>query len=108
MSRSVLTDASGETIAETLVSILISALALTLLATMVTTAVNIITSSKEHMNEFYASESHMVHEDQSEATSATLTFEVPLEPDASTMDVDVYSTDEDGTIVYYTREGSQP
>ncbi|MBR3317232.1 MAG: hypothetical protein IKG21_05380 [Atopobiaceae bacterium] len=101
MSRKILRDSSGETIAETLVSILISALALTLLASVVATSVNIVTNSREHMDEFYTTEVSMVRKPESEATDAQVTLEVPLEPADKIVDVKVYSSGENKPIVYY-------
>lgn len=55
--RKKLENTSGETIVETLISVLISALALLLLSTAIGTSVNIVQSSKTHMEEYYGNES---------------------------------------------------
>ena len=44
---------SGETIAETLVALLIASLALMMLAGAVSSAMNVVTKSKEAVNEYY-------------------------------------------------------
>ena len=44
---------SGETISETLVALLISSLALVMLASMINSTVNLVSTSKKKMNEYY-------------------------------------------------------
>lgn len=50
----------GETIVEALISVLISALALLLMATAIGSSVNIVRSSRDHMEAYYSRESSML------------------------------------------------
>lgn len=89
---------SGETIVETLISVLISALALLLLSTAIGTSVNIVRSSKAHMEEHYANESDGI----SNAThkSGDVTLDVRLSATESSVSVDEYGSDEAGLYSY--------
>ena len=83
--RKKLKSTSGETIVETLVSVLISALALLLLSTAIGTSVNIVLSSKEHMEEYYKNESAGI----ANATGATGTVDMGVRLSASESSVSV-------------------
>ena len=71
-----LASASGETLTETLVSILLGTLALIMLANAITTATNIVTNSKQKMDEHYTAENGVV--DGADAKKVGSDFTVEL------------------------------
>lgn len=95
---------AGETLAETLVSVLVSSLALLLLATAIGTTVNIIMSSRGKMTEIYENESATAS--SSPKGQGTVTFEIPIESDGSSTDINVYTTGEGSP--FYTRKVVAP
>lgn len=99
-----LRSSSGETMVETLVSVLISALALMLLSTAIGTSVNIVLSSKEHMEKRYADESTMVAGGEKMHGDPKISVEVPLETpvsgSGSSMSVDVYGSEDADLYLY--------
>lgn len=95
---------AGETLAETLVSVLVSTLALLMLATAIGTTVNIIMTSRGKMEEIYGNESATVS--SSPTSQGTVSFDIPIEPDASSTDINVYTTGEGSP--FYTRKVVAP
>ncbi len=96
--RKKLKSTSGETIVETLVSVLISALALLLLSTAIGTSVNIVLSSKTHMEEYYKNESDGVSHETGK--SGTVTPEVRFSSTDSSVSVKEYGSDKAGLYSY--------
>lgn len=95
---------AGETLAETLVSVLVSSLALLMLATAIGTTVNIIMTSRGKMQELYGNESATVS--SSPTGEGTVEFGIPIEPDAGSTDINVYTTGEGSP--FYTRKVVAP
>lgn len=99
-----LESSSGETMVETLVSVLISALALMLLSTAIGSSVNIVLSSREHMEERYNYESAMVSGSPMAGSPKKITVDVPLKAPVvgtdSSVPVDVYGSDKVDLYLY--------
>ena len=103
-----LESSSGETMVETLVSVLISALALMLLSTAIGSSVNIVLSSREHMEKRYTDESAMVAGGEKLPGTPKVTIQVPLETPvagsgtATSVDVfvDVFGSSETDLYLY--------
>ncbi len=69
---------SGETLTETLVSILVGTLALIMLANAIMTAKNIVTLSKQKMDEHYTAENDVVDGVDAKRVDADADFTVEL------------------------------
>ena len=70
-----LSDQAGETIAETLVALLIASLALMMLAGAVSSAMNVVTRSKNAMDEYYADNNGIVaREDRLKSGTLTISL----------------------------------
>ena len=92
---------------ETLVSVLISALALMLLSTAIGSSVNIVISSKDHMEKRYADESTMVTGGEQVTGAPEVTLDVPLEASTpgsgtatSVVSVDVFGSGDADLYLY--------
>ena len=96
--RKKLKSTSGETIVETLISVLISALALLLLSTAIGTSVNIVRSSKTHMESYYANESAGVG--HVTGNSGNVNLDVRLSASESSVAVDEYGNASAGLYTY--------
>lgn len=106
-ARALIRDEQGETITETLVSVLIGGLALLMLAVVLATSNNIISESKQSMNEYYAKTNAIASETHapSEGNSVSVTLKDasgnPL-ADPATVNVNYSVNDVIGeTIVAY-------
>ena len=98
--RKKLKSASGETMVETLISILISALALLLLSTAIGTSVNIVRSSKAHMESYYDNESAGVG--HATGNSGNVDLDVRLSASESSVSVSEYGSP-DADLYSYRR-----
>ena len=84
-------DTAGETIAETLIALLVAALSLTMLATMISSTVNMVTTSKEKIKEYYGGNNLL--ELQKEETRADNDTQAPSAPSSVTVTLSATGAD---------------